>query len=200
MTQLKRDRPTWNTFTPRTTLLEDHVSGRVRPALFVLACAVAVVMLIVCANLSNLLVARTASRQKEMAVRAALGAGRGRLIRQMLTESLVLSGLGAVFGLALAVVATGIRLAARRVRLFRCSTTVRVDAVALAFITFAAVFTGLGVGLAPALQVPSRRDARRAEGIVARHAAADAASPGFAARSSSRKSPSRACCSSARAC
>jgi predicted permease len=154
MTQIKRDRPTWNTFNPRVTPLEEHVSGRVRPALFVLACAVAVVMLIVCANLSNLLVARTSARQKEMAVRAALGAGRGRLVRQMLTESLVLSGLGALLGLALAVGGTGVvsRLDAFDIPLL---DTVRVDAVALAFITFVAVLTGIIFGLAPALQVPS---------------------------------------------
>ena len=154
VTQIKRDRPNWNGFIPRTTLLEEHVSGRLRPALFVLACAVAVVMLIVCANLSNLLVARTAARQKEMAVRAALGAGRGRLIRQMLTESLVLSGLGALVGVALAVAGTGVvsRLDAFSIPLLE---TVRVDVTALAFIVCVAAFTGILFGLAPALQVPS---------------------------------------------
>ena len=66
--------------------LSDHVSGRIRLAVWVLAGAVGMVMLIVCANLSNLLLARTASRQKEIAIRTALGAGRGRLLAQMLTE------------------------------------------------------------------------------------------------------------------
>lgn len=87
-----------NDFEGKLTLLEDHVSGRIRPALALLACAVAVVMLIVCANLSNLLLARTATRQKEIAIRTALGAGQGRLIRQVLTESVVLSCCGAALG------------------------------------------------------------------------------------------------------
>jgi predicted permease len=89
--RLERDHPERNTFRPRMSTLADHVAGRFRSALIVLACAVGVVMLIVCANLSNLLLARTASRQKEIAVRLALGASRGRLIAQMLTESVVLS-------------------------------------------------------------------------------------------------------------
>ena len=75
--QLEREHPERNTFRPRMSTLTDHVSGQFRSALIVLACAVGVVMLIVCANLSNLLLARTASRQRELAIRAALGAGRG---------------------------------------------------------------------------------------------------------------------------
>ena len=78
------------------------MSGRLRSGLFVLCCAVGVVMLIVCVNLSNLQMARAATRQKEMAIRVAMGAGRGRLIRQMLTESVILSCSAALLGLVLA--------------------------------------------------------------------------------------------------
>jgi predicted permease len=139
---------------PLLSPLKEHVTGRLRPALFVLACAVGVVMLIVCANLSNLLLARNATRQKEMAIRVALGAGRGRLIRQMLTESIVLSGAGAVVGVLLAVVGTRVlsHLDAISIPLL---ASVQVDLGALSFTLFIAVVTGMMFGLVPALQVPS---------------------------------------------
>ncbi len=92
--------PERNPVVPRLTPLDQRINGRVRPALLVLACAVGVVMLIVCANLSNLQLARLGARQKELAMRAALGAGRLRLLRQMLTESIALSCCGAVLGLS----------------------------------------------------------------------------------------------------
>ena len=98
--------PDRNPVQPRLVPLEQHVSGQVRPALVVLMCAVGVVMLIVCANLSHLQMARMGTRQKEMAVRAALGAGRFRLLRQVLTESVTLSCCGAALGLLLAVAGT----------------------------------------------------------------------------------------------
>jgi predicted permease len=140
-----------NGLDPKLTFLGQHVSGRLRPALLVLACAVGVVMLIVCANLSNLLLARTATRQKEMAIRTALGAGRKRLIRQLLTESIVLTCCGAVLGLVLAIGATRAfaHLDAFSIPLL---SSVRVDAGALGFTLLAAVVTGLVLGMAPALQ------------------------------------------------
>ena len=145
-----------NEYQPALSPLKAHVTGRVRPALIVLACAVGLVMLIVCANLSNLLLARNASRQKEMAIRVALGAGRRRLIRQMLTESIVLSGAGAVAGAVIALIGTRVltQLEAISIPLL---ANVQVDLGVLAFTLIIAVVTGLTFGLVPALQVPAIR-------------------------------------------
>jgi hypothetical protein len=104
--RITRAHPERNSFEGHVTPLADHVSGRMRLALMVLGCAVGVVMLIVCANLSNLLLARTAARQKEIAIRTALGAGQWRLIRQMLTEGVALSCSGALLGVLLAIAGT----------------------------------------------------------------------------------------------
>jgi predicted permease len=141
-------------FQPVLSSLKAHVTGRLRLALIVLGCAVAVVMLIVCANLSNLLLARNATRQKEMAIRVALGAGRRRLIRQVLTESVVLSGAGAVAGVFIAVAGTRLltRLDAMNIPLL---PNVQVDLGVLAFTLLIALVTGVMFGLVPALQVPA---------------------------------------------
>src|SRR6187455_292362 len=90
--QITKEHPERNGLQGNVKPLADQVGGRMRTAVWVLAGAVAMVMLIVCANLSNLLLARTASRQKEIAIRTALGAGKKRLLAQMLTEGIVLSG------------------------------------------------------------------------------------------------------------
>ncbi|MGH9309016.1 MAG: ABC transporter permease [Vicinamibacterales bacterium] len=140
-----------NGFQGNVKPLAEHVSGRIRLAVWVLAGAVAMVMLIVCANLSNLLLARMASRQKEIAIRTALGAGRGRLLAQTLTEGIVLSGTGALIGLLLALAGTRAlaRLDAVSIPLLR---DVRTDGTALVFTVVVAVATGIVFGLAPALQ------------------------------------------------
>jgi predicted permease len=149
---LQQEHKDRNDFEPKVSGLAEHVSGRLRPTLVVLACAVGVVMLIVCANLSNLLLARGAGRQKEIAIRAALGAGRGRLIGQMLTESLVLSVCGAALGLLLAFAGTRALAHLTSVSIPLLSD-VRIDARVLGFTLAAALLTGLLFGLVPALQV-----------------------------------------------
>jgi predicted permease len=145
-----------NGFRPLVSALRDHVSGAYRPALLVLAGGVGLVMLMVCANLSNLLLTRATARERELAVRIALGAGRGRLVRQLLTESLVLSGAGAALGLLLAVGGT---VALAHASAFRLPLLdqVRVDWAALAFTAGAALVTGVVFGLTPALRVSAVR-------------------------------------------
>jgi predicted permease len=140
-----------NSFQGNVRPLRDHVSGHVRLAVWVLAGAVGMVMLIVCANLSNLLLARTAARQKEIAIRVALGAGRWRLVAQMLTEGIVLSCSGGLVGLVLAIAGTRALggLDTVSIPLLR---EVRIDFTALAFTLGIAIATGIVFGLAPALQ------------------------------------------------
>ena len=149
---LQQEHKERNDFEPKVSGLAQHVSGQLRPTLVVLACAVGVVMLIVCANLSNLLLARGAGRKKEIAIRTAMGAGRGRLIGQMLTESLVLSCCGAALGLLLAFVGTRALAHLTSVSIPLLSD-VRIDGSVLGFTLVAALVTGLLFGLVPALQV-----------------------------------------------
>ena len=132
----------------------------VRPLLLVLLGAVSLVLLIACANVANLLLARAVARRREIAIRAAIGAGRGRIVRQLLTESVLLSAAGAVAGGALGVI--GIRAllsvnTANLPRVGREGSLVVVDWRVLAFTILAAVITGIVFGLIPALQA-SRPD------------------------------------------
>src|ERR1700722_20118705 len=139
-------------YTGQLTELKEYVSGKLRRALVVLWCAVGLILLIVCVNLSNLLLARAAARNKEFAMRISLGAGRGRLVRQLLTESLVLSGCGALLGLALAYAATS-WLAHQGAVALPLLSSVRVDGRALAWTLLIALSVGVLFGIVPGLKV-----------------------------------------------
>ncbi len=150
--RITSEHPHENGLFASATTLRDHVSDRARVGLLVLMFAVGVVMLIVCANLSNLLLARATTRQKEMAIRAALGAGRRRLLRQMLTESVVLALAGAAVGLVLALIGTRAIAHLDAVSLPLLGN-VGVDGWALVFTILLAVGAGLAFGSVPAMQI-----------------------------------------------
>jgi putative ABC transport system permease protein len=130
-------------------LFEALVSG-IRPALLVLQSGVTLVLLIACVNISNLQLARAASRRKEMAMRRALGAARGRLIRQLLTESVLLSAAGGLLGLALAKLAVLAFRNVAQVDIPRIET-LQIDPAVLAFTAVLSLFAGILFGVLPAL-------------------------------------------------
>ncbi len=139
----------WNADATAVPLQQFLVSG-VRKKLIVLQAAVALVLLIACANVASLLLARAAVRQKELTLRSALGAGRERLIRQLLTESVVLGSTGAASGLALAYAA----LATFKLALPTDTpgwSNIQIDLPVLGFVTLLALASGIAFGLVPAL-------------------------------------------------
>jgi putative ABC transport system permease protein len=135
--------------------MQEIIVRNVRSSLWVLAGAVSFVLLIACANVANLLLVRASVRKREIAIRAAIGAGRGRIVRQLLTESTALAAIGGMLGLALG--AFGIRalLTVNPGNIPRVGvegSAVSVDWRVLAFTAFVSILTGIAFGLFPALQ------------------------------------------------
>jgi predicted permease len=155
--QMLAAHPDWTSdqrtdFTIKITGLKEHVSGQLRRSLIVLWCAVGLILLIACANLSNLLLARAATRSKEFAMRSALGAGRSRLIRQLFTESLVLASMGAALGLAIAY-ALVLYLSQQGSIALPLLSSAHIDAGALAWTLLVACAATVFFGLVPTLRV-----------------------------------------------
>jgi putative ABC transport system permease protein len=154
---LEREYPSTNTARGAVVIpLTDDTVGSVRTALFLLTGAVALVLLIACANVANLFLARAATRQREHAVRAALGAGQWRLTRQILVEAVTLSLLGGLLGLLLASWAIDLLLALQPRGIPRL-TEVGIDTAVLGFTLVVSLAVGIGFGLVPALAM-ARQD------------------------------------------
>jgi putative ABC transport system permease protein len=146
-------------FAVKVVSLHSDIVRKIRPALLVLLGAVGFVLLIACANVANLFLARAAGREREIAVRTALGAARYRIIRQLLTESILLSFIGGAFGLLVAAWGMDALLSLAPANLPRVDK-VTIDARVLGFTFGLAVLTGIVFGLVPALQV-SKPDLNR---------------------------------------
>jgi putative ABC transport system permease protein len=142
-----------------TKSMEEVLVGSVRPALLLLLGAVGLVLLIACANVANLLLARASGRRREVAIRTALGADPRRIVRQFLTESILLSAAGGVLGLAVAFGSLRVILSFAATSLPRAEA-VGLDPLVLAFTAAVSIVTGIAFGLVPALQA-SRADLRQ---------------------------------------
>jgi predicted permease len=168
------DYPAAASWAPRLVSIQDDLVGGVRTELFVLFGAVGCVLLIACVNIANLLLARGAGRQREIAVRLALGASRGRLISQLLTESVLLSAISGLFALVTVIVLKNALLKFAPADLPRLNE-VSIGAGVLLFAFFVSILTGVVFGLVPALQsasssqIASLREGSRGSGASKKH-------------------------------
>ena len=177
-TRLGKENPSTNgDYTARAIPLATEIVGFFRPALFALFGAAAFLLVITCTNVASLLLARATVREREVAVRAAIGASRGRLIRQFLTESVLLALMGTALGLALAVVSVRALIAATPVELPRLAG-VELDPRMLLFAATLAVLTAIAFGVVPAMlmargdmQRPLKESGRGGDGGGARRRA-----------------------------
>jgi predicted permease len=144
----------WDDYLTRVSSLSDHVRGKLRASLIVLWSAVGLILLIVCVNLANLVFARSAARSKEFATRTALGAGRSRIVGQLLTESVILSAAGALFGLVFAygIVAFVSRQASLALPLL---SSVKIDGATLLWALLITALAAVLFGLAPGFLIAS---------------------------------------------